>query len=546
MGPLFRIWRIFSLSIVAVFTILPLDAVYAQDHDVGIRPDKGSAEIAPPFGLSAPALARTASTLLLLWDRSPSVDVAGYEVYRDDIRIGSTHRLCFTATNLAANTTYHFSVRAVSAFGGLSRASNRAEAATKPAGPVFNVQEYGAKGGGTTRDTPAIQKAIIACSPGGTVLFPPGDYLVDYIELKSDITVELKSGATLHFLPQNEGNYPITTMRVPGPDGELVVTNRTLIAAYHVNNLTITGNGTIMAAGESWWRNTNTVRPTVLKLALATNVLVQGITIADSPFWNTHAFYADNVIFNDTKYVRISKAGSLNSDGLDPDSSRDVLIAGCYFSTQDDSIAIKSGKVFPGQPKRQRPCENIVIRDCLFVGTVTPGPQSLGFAVGSEICGGVRNVLMENCEFTNTASLANIKANRDRLNGSVENISIENCHYVNTSFKDEPWNRAPISVDLFYYNRKEDPDGQMPLTPATPVFRNIHFKNITVSNLVGRGIYLSGLAERPVQNLTFTNVTVWAKTGLFGRNLDGITLNHVSVNARQGAPFEWMNVKNRR
>jgi hypothetical protein len=186
-----------------------------------------------------------------------------------------------------------------------------------------------------------------------------------------------------------------------------------------------------------------------------------------------------------------------------------------------------------------------VVRDCLIDGTLAPGAHPLGFAVGSETCGGVRHVLVKDCVSKNAASLMNIKGNRERLGAVVEDIRVENCAYTNTIFKDEPWNRAPITVDLFYYSLPEDPRASVPLRPVTPLYRDIHFKDIVIDNPGGRAVYLCGLGERPVGELTFTNMTVSAMTGMFGRNLDGIVLDHVTVKPLSGAAFDWENVKDR-
>ncbi len=498
-----------------------------------------------PANLSAPPLARTASTILFTWDCWLLDGVASYDILRDGTLIGTTRSLSYTATNLPANTSGCFTVRAKTSQGATVGESEPLEAATKPAGRVFNVKEFGAKGDGVTKDIAAIQKAIKACTPGGTVLFPAGTYLIDHLELKGDITVELPVGATLQFLDKGKGDYPTVSATLPGPDGDVPVRRRALITAVRASNITLTGGGTINGNGASWWPQPKDFRPCLLEFIQCTNVFVQGISLDDPPGWNTHPLCVDNAVFSEVKFRKMSTAPGTNGDGLDPDSCWDVLIVGCVFANQDDSIAIKSGKTTATQPKRQRPCENIVIRDCRFDATLAPGAHPLGFAIGSETCGGVRHVTLKNCEFKNAASIANLKANRDRAFATVEDVHIENCTYTNATFRDEPWNHAPIAVDLFYYDRVEGPGVAEPLALSTPIFRDIHFKNITIENIKGRFAYLCGLPEQPLRNLTFENVTGAAKQGFFGRNIEGIQIHKVEVRTKEGDSFEWINVKNR-
>ena len=494
--------------------------------------------------LAAPPLARTATTALLMWDRPAAEGIASYEIYRDSVLAGETKRLSYTATNLAAGRSYRFTVRSRQASGKAAAESRPVVVETKPAGRIFNVKEFGARGDGVTKDTAAIQKAIAACAPGGTVLIPPGVYSVDHLELKSDMTFELATGATLQFLGRGAGEYPTTKVKLPGPDGEVEVSDFALITALRARNLTITGSGIIRGNGETWWPHKEAPRPRILKLTACADVFVQGITLDDPPAWNTHIVYGDRAVFSEVKFRKMSTAPGTNGDGLNPDSSRDVLIIGCTFANQDDSIAIKAVGVTRERTRRQRSCENITIRDCLFDGTLAPGARPLGFAVGSETGGGVRHVLVKDCVFRDAAALAHIKTNRARPGAVVEDIRIENCVYTNTVHRERKYNPAPFSIDLFYYD-DDAHDAAAPLTPATPVFRDIHFKNIVVENPMGRFAYFCGLAELPVRGITLDNVTGTAKLGFHGQNLDGIELRNVVVQAKEGPPFVWVNVKNR-
>jgi exo-poly-alpha-galacturonosidase len=220
----------------------------------------------------------------------------------------------------------------------------------------------------------------------------------------------------------------------------------------------------------------------------------------------------------------------VNGDGLDPDASRNILIVGCLFGNQDDAIAIKSGKYEADGNKRRRSSEYITIRDCVFNGNAAPGAYPLGIAIGSESSGGIKHVVIQNCEFIDVASLANIKANRQRPFAIVDDIRVENITYTNTIAVDQWWNRAPISVDLFYGAPEgSNPSIAEPFSSKTPVFRNIHFNNISINNPKGRGIYISGLAESPIHDITFNKVYVRSRDGVTIQNVDTLTIKGITV-----------------
>jgi exo-poly-alpha-galacturonosidase len=521
-------WRI-ALAVALVHGLIRTSA--AQSDGPVSLPGEGK--------FVAPPLARTASTVLLLWERFSPAGAVNYEILCDGAVIASTENLSYTASHLAANHPYRFAVRAIDATGRLLRQTAELVAATRPAGTIFNVRNYGAFGDGRHLDTAAIQQAIDRCTPGGTVLVPAGSYRVGHLDLKSDLTLDIVTGATLQFLDREEGHYVERPLHLPGPDGPLDVTYGALITGLRTNNVTVTGGGTIQANGDRWWPHFAHYWPKVFEVVDARNLFVQGITVVDPPSRNMRPLYVDDVIVANVTFVRRSPLPSKNGDDLDLDSCRNALVVGCSFGNQDDSISLKSGEVDGTQTRRQRPCENVVIRDCRFDGELGPGSHPLGLALGSEVCGGLRHVLVKDCDFVDVASLADIKANRDRRHGVVDDVLIENCRYRNTVFPDEPWNRAPISIDLFYYNRTENPDEARGSGQDAPSFGNIRFRNITIDNPRGYAVYITGLAERPIEHVTFTNVIAKSKLGLFARNIDGLMLDHVVISPQTGPAYEW-------
>lgn len=510
-----------------------------------INPLAGSAQDGRPSSsirkVEAPALGITASSIILTWDddfepnyqSSDSGSWSGkYFIYENGVKVGSTPKRTFTIKGLSAGKTYTFSVTSREDPAGLVTADQSIRVITKTGGKIDNVRKFGAKGDGINGDGPAIQKAINTCSKDGIVLVPAGRYLVDHLELKSSMTLELAKDAVLLFMGYDEKlHYPVTKAILPGPDGDINYESCSFITGLNVHNVVITGEGTIDGNGATWWPHYKEIsRPYTVEFILSSNILVQGITIQDPPVWNNHLLYVDDAIYSDVKFLKVSKASGVNGDGLDPDASRHILIVGSLFGNQDDCIAIKSGKYGSDGNKRRRSSEYITIRDCVFDGNAAPGAGPLGIAIGSECSGGIRHVLIQNCTFIDVASLANIKANRQRPFACIEDIRMKNITYTNNKAVDRWWNRAPISVDLFYGAPEDsNPSHPEPLSSQTPVFRDIHFDNISIYNPVGRGIYISGLAESPVHDISFNRVYVTSLNGVTVQNVDTLSLVGITV-----------------
>ncbi len=509
--------------------------------------------------LSAPKLGITSSSILLLWDDTFTPDYTSndknkssktYYIFQNDNHIGTTTKLSFPVYDLTPSTTYNFRIQSSINPNSVLEKNNQIDATTKSAGKVFNVKQFGAVGDGKTRDTKAIQEAIDACTKNGTVTIPKGTYIVGPLKLKSNITLELKNGSRLNFIGYNEGeNYPAIRTTLPGPDGDIEFKKNYLITGYKLRNVTITGKGIINGNGETWWPHYKKFkvernRPFMLGFIQSSNILVQGITFQDPPAWNNHLLYADSVLYSDVTFKQVSTVQGHNADGMDADASWNILVVGCLFATQDDSFAIKSGRYTSDGNKRRRSTEYVTVRDCIFNGTISAGATTLGLAIGSEVSGGARHILIKNCEFIDVASIINIKTNRSRPYAIVEDIRVENCIYTNNFFPEKAYNRAPIAIDMFYYGEYANPDSVVALNKTTPLFRNIHFKNIKIENNKGMFTYLRGMPEQPMQNITFENISGRAIKGFYGKDINGITLKNVKFASEDEKLFNWTRVEN--
>jgi len=498
------------------------------------------------FALMSPPAAQTADSIAVLWDKPAGVSVESYDVYLGSNFVATTEHTDYTLQGLAAAHEYEISVRARVADGKFLQ-SSPVRIATKPQPQVFDITTYGAVGDGKTLNTHAIQAAIDACSAGGVVRIPAGVFLCGAIFLKSEMTLHLDEGAVL-LGSLNTKDYTLMKYRFEGREtncyASLINTPATHGARWR--NITINGSGTINANGSALRQKEKAEAAGKLGRAVCIRdtdgIYLQGVKVRQSPFWCVHLIYCTGVSVNDvtinTRYDEAGKKypGIVNGDGLDPDSCRDVFIFNCHIASEDDCIALKSGRDAEGRAVGI-PTENVRISHCLFT-------HGFGVAMGSEMSGGLRNVLVEDCVFQDTFSLASVKAIRGRGN-MIENITYRDCTLTNQNpeVHDSQYSRGAIYVDQFYGDAKSDSHQAKSKDESTPLIRNVLFQNITLDTVAGNAIYLTGLPESPLENIRLENVTAIGKHGFIANNINGLTLNNVSVEARDGKTMRFDNVK---
>ncbi|MFD2287703.1 glycoside hydrolase family 28 protein [Pedobacter petrophilus] len=406
----------------------------------------------------------------------------------------------------------------------------------------YDVLKYGAKNDSSKLATQAIKKAIDAAvkNGGGTIYFPAGKYLTGAIQLKSNITIFIDAGAELHFSDNFDDYLPMVKSRYEGVD---VTSFSPLFYAYKAENISIIGRGLIDGHGEKWWgfvegykegqprskwqimfdglnkdivlpddpkqMQRGFLRPPFIQPMFCKNVLIDGITIRNSPFWTVNPEFCENVKVH---AVTINNPHSPNTDGINPESCKNVHISDCHISVGDDCITIKSGKDEPGR-KMAVPAENYVITNC----TMLSGHG--GVVIGSEMSGDVRKITISNCVFDGTDRGIRIKTARGR-GGVVEEIRVSNIIMKNIK-------QQAIVLDMQYAKTNVEP-----VSVRTPKFRNIHFSNIT--GQVNQAAYLNGLEEMPIENITFNDINMEAKTGFNISAADKIEFHNVQVNTETG------------
>ncbi|MFC6825163.1 glycoside hydrolase family 28 protein [Halopelagius fulvigenes] len=378
----------------------------------------------------------------------------------------------------------------------------------------FDVREYGAAGDGTELDTEAIQGALDDCAEtGGTVHVPPGTYRTAPLRVGDDTTLHLDAGATLRFA-RDYSAFPTVESRWEGWNQ---VGFHPCLFVRDAENVAVTGRGTIDGQGDYWWefydapepeypdglaerlaefeaRNEKrddvssfTLRPPLFQISESKNVTVSGVTLRNSPFWNTHVVYSENVTLHDVNVENPENAP--NGDGIDIDSSRFVRISDTYINAGDDAICIKSGKDEEGRAVG-RPAAQITVTNC----TVEAGHG--GVVIGSEMSGDVRDVAVSNCTFTGTDRGVRIKTQRGR-GGVVEDLHFDNIVMRRVA--------CPFVVNGYYFTDIDsDP---VPVDDGTPMVRNVHFSDVTAREVSYAGFF-AGLPERSFEGISFSNVRI--------------------------------------
>ena len=436
--------------------------------------------------------------------------------------------------------------------------------ATRKAPGFFDVHTYGAVSDGKKKNTDAIRKAIAAAvaAGGGTVYFPPGQYLTGPIQMKSNITLLVDAGAVVKFSTDFDDYLPMVRSRWEGTE---VINFSPLIYGDKVENVSIQGRGILDGQGEPWWAyfralkedhkktgvwkadskwqrefarvNPNIqkqielpddphmlkmgfLRPPFIQLLDSKNLSIEDITIRNSPFWNINPVYCDNVTVRGVTIE--SPDNAPNTDGIDPESCRNVHISDSHISVGDDCITIKSGR--DAQARRiNRPAENYTITNC----TMLRGHG--GVVIGSEMSGGVSQIAVSNCVFDGTDRGIRIKSTRGR-GAIVENVRVSNI--VMRNIRNEA-----ITLNMFYSDAPPEP-----LSDRTPRFRNIHISG--VSGDAQQAGLLLGLPESRLEDVSIEDVNLVAKKGFVIKDAKNIQLRSVQVESQAGSAITAERVEN--
>lgn len=413
----------------------------------------------------------------------------------------------------------------------------------------FLLTDFGAIGDGQADCTDAFRQAIAACKAegGGRIVVPAGVYATGPIHLSANMELHLQENSRIAFIPEPDRYLPAVFTRWEGME---MMGYSPLIYAYGVENVAVTGKGILDggADDDTWWpwkgdhgerhwslidgedqaearaaleQDTEAgvppqervyaegswLRPSFVQFYSCKNVLIEGVTVVNSPFWLLHPVLSENVT---VRGVTCRSHGP-NNDGCDPESCRNVLIEDCLFDTGDDCIAIKSGRNADGR-RVNVPSENFVVARCRMAD------GHGGVVLGSEISGGVRNVFVEDCEMSSEHLERAIRIKTNSVRGGViENLYVRNLRIGQV--------QDAVVVNFYY---EEGDAGNF-----LPVVRNIHLDNIQCQQ-ARRAFYIRGYERSPVQGLTVSNSSFGqvAEASVI-EHLDGGLARNVDVNGKQ-------------
>ncbi len=431
-----------------------------------------------------------------------------------------------------------------------------------------DASRYGLAADGVTDDTAKLQAALSTCPAGGTVYLPAGRYRTASLFLKSHTTLYLEKDAVI--LGDNDRtHYPILPGVLPsenevdeyyltGWEGNPLSSFASLINVTQAEDVVITGEGTLDADAPNgdWWENPKVKRiawrPRTVSLTDSKNVVLHGVTVKNSYSWTIHPMFCENLDLLDFR-IRNPYNGP-NTDGIDPESCVNTRIIGADIHVGDDCIAMKASKVFLGM-RLKKSCEHTVIRNCLL------DKGHGGIVIGSEMSGGVKDMVVTQCLMDHTDRGLRVKTRRGRGNTAV----IDGLVFRDVEMRGV---KAPFVINMFYFC---DPDGHseyvqgrepQPVDEYTPKLGSLTMENIEATDAQFAGCYFDGLPEMPIEQVSMHNVHITfaedaeageaamadgrplvKKLAIYAENVKKIDLHNVKIEGYEGERLQLANVE---
>ncbi len=410
---------------------------------------------------------------------------------------------------------------------------------------TLSILDFGAMPDGVTDCKPAFEQAMMSNTNGVHIVVPEGIYFIDGpLHLQSNVCIDLQKGAALKFTSNPDKYLPAV---LTSWEGTMLYNYSPLIYGYQLENVSIIGEGIIdgnAAETFSTWRSTNPatgkelqytaqqrtremnhnntpleerrfgkgdyLRPHLLQLFECKSILIQGVTMTNSPFWCVHLLKCENATVRAVNFI----ARNVNNDGIDPEYSRNILIEDMSFDNGDDNVAIKAGRDHEGRTTAM-PSENIIIRNCKFKGLH-------GVVIGSEMSAGVCNVFIENCSFGGYCKRGIFfKSNPDR-GGFIKNIYINNVHFGEVE--------DCFYITSFYHGEGKDGGHYTDIS-------HIYVDSLSCRKARAGGIIIQGFPELPVHDIYLSNVRIdTVQHSLSITNAKNVIMSNVIFGEEAGVP----------
>ncbi|MFT8386586.1 MULTISPECIES: glycoside hydrolase family 28 protein [Lactobacillaceae] len=380
------------------------------------------------------------------------------------------------------------------------------------------------------KESDDIQAAInqIRELHGGELIISKGKHITGPILLTSNLTMTFEKGAVLKF-KDDPMLYPPVWTRWEGIECYAM---HPLIYATDEHNISINGEGIIDGSGSGWWNkfrkiesedrtkpreayeirlaklnpdyqtrtggggrpSTQFLRPPLIQFWKCEEIVLDGVTLKNSPFWTLHMVYSHNVVIKNMTFS--NPASAINTDAMDIDSTENVTVNNCLLDVGDDGVTLKSGSGKDGL-RINRPTKNVKVTNCRILASHG------GIAIGSETAAGISSVEVSNCTFEGTRRGIRLKSRRTR-GGTIENIKLHDLRM------DACW--CPISLEQ-YFAPGVLPDEEktvlsekaQPVDETTPHIKNIDIKNIEATNVRATAAFIVGLPEANIKNVNIEN-----------------------------------------
>jgi hypothetical protein len=448
----------------------------------------------------------------------------------------------------------------LTAWGRTAHAVPPPRAAGASPGGTLDVTRFGAVADGRTLCTAAIQRAIDECAGagGGTVVIPPGRYLSGTINLRSHVNLQILSGATL-VASQRFDDFPAMPGRHEGIERTV---HGALLVGVDLVDVTIGGTGTLDGQGQPWWLAADITmkmradlklpreaesppgaplkwpRPRMVNFIRCRGVVVEGLTVKDSPSWNLHFVYCEDVAV--TRVTLLGK-DARGTDGVVVDSSKRVRISSCVLGSGADCVSIKSGYNEEGR-RIGLPSEDIVVTACNMFYS-----YSSGVAIGSETSGGIHDVLVSDCVMRNCRTGVSVRSPRGR-GGVVERIRV-------TGVTMDQISEMAIKVSNYYDSvRMEGRLGwriqlgrrnleiarsrTAAVDATTPLFRDFSFSGLSLGQVPAVAL-IEGLPERFIRGVRIEDVSaLGCSSGVACTMASEVSIGNLTVGTLEGPALD--------